>query len=33
VIDSLQNVLLRGVNGTPNSYAPTIPSLVYWRSR
>jgi len=29
VIGSLQNVLLRGVNGTPNSYAPTIPSLVY----
>src|SRR5258707_13122185 len=21
--------MLRGVNGTPNSYAPTIPSLVY----
>ena len=29
VIGSLQNVLLRGVNGTPNSYAPTIPSLAY----
>jgi ammonium transporter, Amt family len=29
VIGSLQYVLLRGVNGTPNSYAPTIPSLVY----
>jgi ammonium transporter, Amt family len=29
VIGSLQNVLLRGVNGSPNSYAPTIPSLVY----
>src|SRR5260370_34146251 len=29
VIGSLQNVMLRGVNGTPNSYAPTIPSLVY----
>src|SRR5260221_14372075 len=23
------HVMLRGVNGTPNSYAPTIPSLVY----
>jgi Amt family ammonium transporter len=29
VIGSLQNVMLRGVNGTPNSLAPTIPSLVY----
>ncbi len=29
VIGSLQNVMLRGVNGSPNSYAPTIPSLVY----
>jgi ammonium transporter, Amt family len=29
VIGSLQYVMLRGVNGTPNSYAPTIPSLVY----
>jgi ammonium transporter, Amt family len=29
VIGSLQNVLLHNVNGTPNSYAPTIPSLVY----
>jgi Amt family ammonium transporter len=29
VIGSLQNVMLRGVNGTPNIYAPTIPSLVY----
>src|SRR6202046_3030742 len=29
VIGSLQNVMLRGVNGTPNSYAPTSPSLVY----
>src|SRR5579863_7131821 len=29
VIGSLQWVMLRGVNGTPNSYAPTIPSLVY----
>jgi Amt family ammonium transporter len=29
VLGSLQNVGLRGVNGTPNSYAPTIPSLVY----
>jgi ammonium transporter, Amt family len=29
VIGSLQYVLLRNVNGTPNSYAPTVPSLVY----
>ncbi len=29
VIGSLQFVMLRGVNGAPNSYAPTIPSLVY----
>jgi Amt family ammonium transporter len=29
VIGSLQNVMLRDVNGSPNSYAPTIPSLVY----
>jgi Amt family ammonium transporter len=29
VIGSLQNVVMRGVNGTPNSYAPTIPALVY----
>jgi ammonium transporter, Amt family len=29
VIGSLQYVLLRGVNGTPNSFAPTVPSLVY----
>jgi Amt family ammonium transporter len=29
VIGSLQNVMLHDVNGTPNSYAPTIPSLVY----
>jgi ammonium transporter, Amt family len=29
VIGSLQNVMMRGVNGTPNSYAPTIPALVY----
>jgi ammonium transporter, Amt family len=29
VIGSVQNVMLRGVNGTPNSYAPTIPALVY----
>src|SRR5260221_1914674 len=29
VIGSLQNVMLSGVNGAPNSYAPTIPSLVY----
>jgi Amt family ammonium transporter len=29
VIGSLQNVMLRDVNGNPNSYAPTIPSLVY----
>ena len=29
VIGSLQNVLMRGVTGTPNSYAPTIPALVY----
>jgi len=29
VIGSLENFMLRGVNGTPNNYAPTIPSLVY----
>jgi len=29
VIGSLQNVMLRGVNGSPISLAPTIPSLVY----
>jgi len=29
VIGGLEYVMLRGVNGTPNSYAPTIPSLVY----
>jgi ammonium transporter, Amt family len=29
VIGGLQNVMLRGVNGKPNAYAPTIPSLVY----
>lgn len=29
MIGNLQNVLLRGVNGSPNSYARTIPSLVY----
>jgi len=29
VIGSLQNVMLHGVNGSPNSYALTIPSLVY----
>ncbi len=29
IIGSLQFMGLRGVNGTPNSYAPTIPSLVY----
>src|SRR5215467_12602532 len=29
VIGSLQYVMLHDVNGTPNSYAPTIPSLVY----
>ncbi len=28
-IGSLQWVMLHNVNGTPNSYAPTIPSLVY----
>src|SRR5260370_16817307 len=28
VIGSLQNVMLRGVNGPPNIYAPTIPSPV-----
>jgi Amt family ammonium transporter len=28
-IGSLNNVMLHDVNGTPNSYAPTIPSLVY----
>jgi ammonium transporter, Amt family len=29
VIGGLEFVMLRNVNGTPNSYAPTIPSLVY----
>jgi Amt family ammonium transporter len=29
VIGGLQNVMLHGVNGKPNAYAPTIPSLVY----
>jgi Amt family ammonium transporter len=29
VIGSLQWVMLHNVNGAPNSYAPTIPSLVY----
>lgn len=29
VIGGLQNVMLRDVNGNPNAYAPTIPSLVY----
>src|SRR5215510_5071208 len=29
VISSLENFMLRGVNGRPNNYAPTIPSLVY----
>jgi ammonia channel protein AmtB len=29
VIGSLHNFMLHDVNGTPNSYAPTIPSLVY----
>jgi Amt family ammonium transporter len=29
VIGSLQFVMLHDVNGMPNSYAPTIPSLVY----
>jgi Amt family ammonium transporter len=29
VIGSLANVMLRGVGATPNSYAPTIPSLLY----
>jgi len=29
VIGSLANVMLRGVGNTPNSYAPTIPSLLY----
>jgi ammonium transporter, Amt family len=29
VIGSLSNVMLHNVNGTPNSFAPTIPSLVY----
>lgn len=29
VIGSLRYVMLHDVNGTPNSYAPTIPSLVY----
>jgi len=29
IIGSLNNVMLHDVNGTPNSYAPTIPSLVY----
>ena len=29
VIGGLSHVMLHGVGGTPNSYAPTIPSLVY----
>jgi len=29
IIGSLHNVMLHDVNGVPNSYAPTIPSLVY----
>jgi Amt family ammonium transporter len=29
VIGSLHNVMLHDVNGMPNAYAPTIPSLVY----
>ena len=29
VIGGFEWVMLRGVNGTPNSYAPTIPALVY----
>ncbi|HEY1628190.1 MAG TPA: ammonium transporter [Streptosporangiaceae bacterium] len=29
IIGSLNNVMLHDVNGAPNSYAPTIPSLVY----
>jgi Amt family ammonium transporter len=29
VIGGLHNVMLHGVNGKPNAYAPTIPSLVY----
>src|SRR6202522_2858616 len=29
IIGSLHNVMLHDVNGMPNSYAPTIPSLVY----
>jgi ammonium transporter, Amt family len=29
VIGGLQNAMLAGVGGKPNSYAPTIPSLVY----
>ncbi len=29
VIGSLSNVMLHNVNGTPNAFAPTIPSLVY----
>ena len=29
LIGSLNNVMLHDVNGTPNTYAPTIPSLVY----
>src|SRR5271169_4884809 len=29
IIGSLQYFMLRGVNGNPNSLAPTIPSLVY----
>src|SRR5579859_6768109 len=29
IIGSLHNVMLHDVNGVPNAYAPTIPSLVY----
>jgi ammonium transporter, Amt family len=29
IIGSLNNAMLHDVNGAPNSYAPTIPSLVY----
>jgi len=29
IIGSLHNLMLHDVNGVPNSYAPTIPSLVY----
>jgi Amt family ammonium transporter len=29
IIGSLHNVMLHDVGGTPNTYAPTIPSLVY----